>query len=120
MSFTAKLFSMTIVFSVSPTLLVATIIDFEDLSLPGDDSAIAEKFESGSATFLGETVFDCCWSGWVYSNSRLNHDLAVSPGTVRADDPFRRAHWSTAYVPNNNEASNYAVSSFVIIWNIRG
>ena len=45
--------------------LVAGVIDFEDLTLPSDNSAIAEPFTSAGAQFPGSLQFDCCWEGWI-------------------------------------------------------
>ena len=58
--------------------LRAGIIDFEDLPLLDSNTAIAESFTSGGASFAGNVVFDCCWSGWVYSNSTLNQAAAAA------------------------------------------
>jgi len=91
----------------------ARVIDFEDLSLPGADSAVDEVFTSNGAQFPGETVFSCCWQGWIYSNSTLNQDLTVDPGLVPNSDPTQLAQRSTAYIPPSGPPLNYAVASFV-------
>ena len=90
-----------------------TIIDFEDLTLPGTDSSVDETFTSNGAQFSGEMLFNCCWQGWIYSNSSLNQDLTIDPGLVPNNDPTQLAQRSTAYVPPNGATSNYAVASFV-------
>ena len=90
----------------------AAVIDFEDLSLAGADAAKAEAFTSHGAQFPGGLFFDCCWQGWVYTNSALNQDLTVDPGSLLNSDPQLLAHRNTAYVPPTGTTSTYAVANF--------
>jgi len=88
-------------------------VDFEDLVLPSSDSAAAEVFTSGGAAFFGQTRFDCCWEGWVYSNSALNQDLGLDPGGLFPTNPQFLAQTSTAYLPPNGANTTYAIAVII-------
>ena len=110
MHLTHFLRSLLVVFSCCLISSQAATIDFEDISLSGDNTVVAEAFSSGGAEFPGSLQFDCCWTGWILSNSSLNQDLAVSPGALPEDDPLVLEHRSTAYLPPAGPGNNYAVA----------
>ena len=101
---------------LGPVALAAaqtTVIDFEDVALPGPESFVA-GFNSGGIEFEGALLdggdfFDSTF-GFFASNVTVNQDLAISPGTLTDEDEFILNQLSAA-VPPNGADSNFAVLS---------